>query len=96
MLGFFAVDGPRFSTATASSYLFLHAARTLGTAPEDRLVVEDSPFGAEAARAAGMRCNGFAGGLNPADRLSERGAHTFEHITDLIELLRLGEQEVVR
>jgi HAD superfamily hydrolase (TIGR01509 family) len=76
--------------------LFLHAARTLGTAPEDCVVVEDSPFGAEAARAAGMRCYGYAGGLTPMDRLSERGAHTFHHMTDLIELLGLGEEEVVR
>jgi HAD superfamily hydrolase (TIGR01509 family) len=76
--------------------LFLHAAYTLGTAPEDCVVVEDSPFGAEAARAAGMRCYGYAGGLTPADRLSARGAHTFHHMTDLIELLGLGEQEVDR
>ncbi len=76
--------------------LFLHAARTLDIAPDDCVVVEDSPFGAEAARAAGMRCYGYAGGLTPAERLSERGAHTFDHMTDLIELLHLEEGTAAR
>lgn len=67
--------------------LFLHAARTMGTAPEECVVIEDSPFGAMAARAAGMRCYGYAGGLTPADRLAEQGAVTFQRMTDLLELL---------
>jgi HAD superfamily hydrolase (TIGR01509 family) len=71
--------------------LFLHAASTLGFAPEDCVVVEDSPFGAMAARAAGMRCFGYAGGLTPAHRLAEQGALTFDHMTDLIELLGVGQ-----
>lgn len=70
--------------------LFLHAASTLGFAPEECVVVEDSPFGAMAARAAGMRCLGYAGGLTPAHRLAEQGALTFDHMTDLIELLGVG------
>lgn len=36
--------------------VFLEAARRLGAAPEDCVVVEDAPPGAAAARAAGMRC----------------------------------------
>jgi len=36
--------------------LFLHAARGMGFAPADCVVLEDSPPGAEAARRAGMRC----------------------------------------
>ncbi len=73
--------------------LFLHAARSLGTAPEDCVVVEDSPFGAMAARAAGMRCYGYAGGLTPAARLSEQGAIPFERMTDLLGILGVDEPD---
>ncbi|HTY08851.1 MAG TPA: HAD family phosphatase [Candidatus Edwardsbacteria bacterium] len=36
--------------------IFLYAAKKLGTAPDECLVIEDSPFGIEAAQRAGMRC----------------------------------------
>jgi beta-phosphoglucomutase-like phosphatase (HAD superfamily) len=42
--------------------LFLHAAATMGAIPQNCLVVEDSPAGIEAARAAGMRVLAFTGG----------------------------------
>lgn len=40
--------------------LFLHAASRMSTSPERCIVVEDSPFGIAAAKAAGMSAFGFA------------------------------------
>lgn len=49
--------------------LFLHAAEQMGADPADAIVVEDSPYGVEAAKAAGMTVVGYAG-LTPASRLA--------------------------
>lgn len=58
--------------------LFLHAAEQLRTDPAACLVVEDSPHGVAAARAAGMNAVGFVGGRHArpslASRLEEAGA----------------------
>lgn len=39
--------------------LFLYAARRLGSKPDQSLVIEDSPYGVEAAKRAGMKCIGL-------------------------------------
>ena len=70
--------------------LFLHAAATLGVAPDRCAVVEDSRYGVEAARAAGMRAFGYAGGLTPAERLAGPATTVFDHMHELPELLARG------
>jgi HAD superfamily hydrolase (TIGR01509 family) len=67
--------------------LFLHAAARMGAEPARCAVVEDTRYGVEAARAAGMRAFGYAGGLTPPDRLAGHGTVVFEDMRDLPGLL---------
>ncbi|MCX5403150.1 HAD family hydrolase [Streptomyces sp. NBC_00335] len=67
--------------------LFLHAARRMGIAPEACAVVEDSQYGLQAARAAGMRAFAYAGGMVPADRLEGPGTVVFDDMRGLPGLL---------
>lgn len=67
--------------------LFLHAASQMGTTPESCIVVEDSVAGVEAARRAGMRCLGYAGGLTPAAWLEGPGTTVFDDMAQLVPLL---------
>jgi HAD superfamily hydrolase (TIGR01509 family) len=67
--------------------LFLHAARQMGADPGRCAVVEDSRWGVEAARAAGMRAFGYAGGLTPAERLEGPGTTVFRDMRALPGLL---------
>ena len=67
--------------------LFLHAARRMGVDPPDCIVVEDSRYGVQAARAAGMDVLGFAGGLIPAQALAGPRTTVFDDMRSLPGLL---------
>jgi HAD superfamily hydrolase (TIGR01509 family) len=69
--------------------LFLHAARASGFDAARCAVVEDSPAGVQAARAAEMRVFGYAD-LTPEDTLRAAGARVFRDMSELPDLLRLG------
>jgi HAD superfamily hydrolase (TIGR01509 family) len=67
--------------------LFLHAASRMGVAPAGCAVVEDSPYGVQAARAAGMRAFGYAGGLAPRRALEGPLTVVFDDMRELPALL---------
>jgi len=67
--------------------LFLHAAARMGAEPAACAVVEDSRYGVEAARAAGMRAFGYTGGLTPPDRLAGPRTVLFDDMRRLPDLL---------
>src|SRR5207253_2648074 len=66
--------------------LFRHAAGIMGVPAEGCVVVEDSPRGAAAARAAGMTCIGYAG-LTPAALLAAEGAHVCASMEEVLRLV---------
>lgn len=67
--------------------LFLFAAERMGAAPQDCVVVEDSPFGARAARAAGMRALGYAAD-GDGTALAAEGAEVFAAMAELPGVIR--------
>ncbi|MEW1693788.1 HAD family hydrolase [Streptomyces sp. NPDC091265] len=67
--------------------LFLHAAKEMGVNPSACIVVEDSKYGVQAARAAGMRALGYAGGLTPAQWLEGPNTTVFDDMRELPRLL---------
>src|SRR5262249_28394414 len=67
--------------------LFLHAALRMGVPPARCAVVEDSRYGVEAARAAGMHAFGYAGGLAPQGSLAGPPTIGFEDMRELPRLL---------
>ena len=66
--------------------LFLHAAERMGVMPQACAVIEDSPYGIRAAKAAGMTAFGYVGG-ELAKALSAEGAVEFDHMERLPQLL---------
>ncbi len=69
--------------------LFLHAARVMGVAPEDCVVIEDSAAGLKAAQAAGMKALAYV--ANPAHAPAElSGGHPFTDMRWVPGLLGLA------
>ncbi|MFD6517046.1 HAD family hydrolase [Rhodococcus sp. NPDC060176] len=67
--------------------LFLHAAQSMGVPASSCVVIEDSYPGVVAARAAGIHCFAFAGGVTPADRLNGDGTTVFHEMKELPSLV---------
>ncbi len=67
--------------------LFLHAARTMRVPPARCAVIEDSPTGLAAARAAGMQCFAYATGLIPVARLTGPDTTVFDDMHQLPKLI---------
>jgi HAD superfamily hydrolase (TIGR01509 family) len=86
-------EGRMFSAAQVAQPkpapdVYLHAARAMGVHPSRCVVVEDTPTGARAGLAAGMRVFGYVGSpLNQRDELTRLGATTFTRMADLPALL---------
>jgi HAD superfamily hydrolase (TIGR01509 family) len=70
--------------------LFLYAAGTLGVEPAGCAVVEDSVYGVQAARAAGMHVFAYGGGVTPVSRLAGPGTTVFGHMKELPDLIAAG------
>lgn len=68
--------------------LFLHAAERMGVSPATCAVVEDSQYGVQAARAAGMRAFGYTGSVTPAQMLEGPGTTVFDDMRELPRLLQ--------
>jgi HAD superfamily hydrolase (TIGR01509 family) len=67
--------------------LFLYAADRMGVEPSRCAVVEDSQYGVQAARAAGMTAYGYAGGVTGAAALQGPATTVFTDMRDLPRLL---------
>ena len=61
------VTGDDVGATKPAPEIFLRAAELVGAQPAETVVVEDSPVGIEAARAAGMKCVGYA----PPERVEQ-------------------------
>jgi HAD superfamily hydrolase (TIGR01509 family) len=68
--------------------LFLYAAERMGIPPARCAVVEDSVYGVQAARAAGMEAFAYAGGVTSAEVLRGPQTTVFHDMRDLPALLR--------
>jgi HAD superfamily hydrolase (TIGR01509 family) len=87
-------DGRIFSASEVANGkpapdLFLHAAAKMGVTPPACAVVEDSRFGVQAARAAGMDVLAYSGGLVSVSELEGDRTIVFDDMRELPSLLAL-------
>lgn len=81
-------SGQELGATKPDPLVYLHAARQMGIAPHDCVVVDDSIYGCMAGVAAGMRTMGFAAHRDGED-LKGVGAEVFHRMADLPRLLGL-------
>ena len=82
------VSGEETANNKPDPQIYLLAAEKLGAQPEDCIVIEDSPFGIKAAKAAGMRCLAITNTYSEESlRKADKIASSLEDI-DLITLLQ--------
>jgi beta-phosphoglucomutase-like phosphatase (HAD superfamily) len=67
------VSGEEVAAPKPAPYIFIEAAKRLGVAPADCIVFEDTDFGVEAAKSAGMKCIAFTT-TSDAKKLQAAGA----------------------
>jgi beta-phosphoglucomutase family hydrolase len=74
------VTGNEVTNGKPAPDIFLLAAKRLGLAPEDCMVIEDGPIGVAAAKSANMKCVAITE-THPAEKLSEADLiiDTYEH-----------------
>jgi HAD superfamily hydrolase (TIGR01509 family) len=66
--------------------LFLHAAARMGVLPTHCVVIEDSPAGVQAAKAAGMQVLGYCA-MTPREKLESLGAIGFDDMRELFAMI---------
>jgi beta-phosphoglucomutase-like phosphatase (HAD superfamily) len=83
------VSGEDFAHGKPHPEMFLTAARELGVAPEQAIVMEDAPAGVQAAKAGAMRAIGVAR-KDDAQLLAAAGADIVVHTLDEVDLSALA------
>jgi HAD superfamily hydrolase (TIGR01509 family) len=75
--------------------LYLHISHTLSITPDRCAVIEDSRYGVQAARAAGMTGFAYNNGLTSCAQLQGKATTIFENMQDLPQLLNPSGHKLV-
>ena len=91
------ISGQQVKQSKPAPDIFLLAAKTLGLAPEECVIIEDSKNGVAAAKAAGMKCIGYNNpnsgnqDISRADRIIDNFAQINQDVNEIF--LMDGEKE---